>query len=56
MAINKDTHTARNVIFPNDLDKIVVRLAKENHRSISSQIVYIVEQQLKISEKKKDKI
>lgn len=47
MPLNTNTHTQRNVILTNAVDSKIIRLAEDNHRSISAQIAYMVEQQLK---------
>ena len=47
MALNKDTHVQRNVILTKELDKKINDDANNNHRSISGQIAYILEQYYK---------
>lgn len=47
MAINNETHISKTVILPREIAEQVERLAKENDRSLSSQIVFMVKQQLK---------
>jgi hypothetical protein len=47
VALNRDTHTSQTAILPNDVNKVVVQLAKDNERSVSAQIVYMLKQQLK---------
>lgn len=47
MPLNIKTHTQRNVILTKEVDSKIIKLAEDNHRSISSQIAYMVEQYLK---------
>lgn len=47
MSINNDTHISKTVIFPRDVAEQVEQLAQDNDRSLSSQIVYMIKQQLK---------
>jgi hypothetical protein len=47
MALNKDTHIQRNVIVTKDIDKKINDDANSNHRSLSGQIAYILEQYYK---------
>lgn len=47
MPLNTETHTQRNVILTKELDKQIIKLAADNERSISAQIVYMLKQQLK---------
>ncbi len=47
MPVNPEKYTQRNVIFTKEVDSKIKQLAGDNHRSISAQIAYMVEQQLK---------
>jgi hypothetical protein len=47
LAINKDTQVQRNVILSKELDKKLNDDANNNHRSISGQIAYILDQYYK---------
>jgi hypothetical protein len=47
MALNKNTHTPQTVILTNEVNAKIIQLAKDNHRSVSAQIAYMIEQQLK---------
>lgn len=47
MAYNKDTHVKETVILPNRLDDLVKADATKEIRSVSAQLVYIVEQYYK---------
>lgn len=47
LAINKDTQVQRNVILSKELDKKLNDDAANNHRSISGQIAYILDQYYK---------
>lgn len=47
MSINNETHVSKTVILPRDIDFKVEQLSKENNRSLSAQIVYMLKQQLK---------
>lgn len=47
MAIDTNKNTMVNVIMPHELKAEIQELAKTDRRSMSAQIVYIVEQYLK---------
>jgi hypothetical protein len=47
MPLNADTHKGVPVNCPLDLYEQIKTLAKNNERSISAQIIYMVRQQLK---------
>jgi len=46
--INKLTKTMKSVIFDNELFEKINAMAKENKRSFSAQVVYMLEQYLKV--------
>ena len=47
MAINYKTHSNLSIVIPNELKEELQALAKEDRRSMSAQVVYIIEQYLK---------
>lgn len=46
MAINYKTHSNLSIVIPNELKEKLQELAKEERRSMSAQVVYIIEQYL----------
>ena len=47
IAINYKTHSNLSIVIPNELKEELQALAKEDRRSMSAQVVYIIEQYLK---------
>lgn len=47
MAINYETHSNLSIILPNELKAKLKELADKDRRSMSAEIVYILEQYLK---------
>lgn len=48
---NKETNIVISIVVPTELVKEIDRLAKENHRSRSGQVVYMLVQALKNNSK-----
>lgn len=51
MSINKDTQVSASVVLTKDIYKQIQTIAKENKRSASAQMAYMLEQSLKIKDK-----
>ena len=52
MPINNDTHTMIGVVMPHELKEKLKALAEKDHRSMSAEIVYILERYLEEQEGK----
>lgn len=50
MALNKDTQVSASVVLEKDVYAKIQKLAKENKRSASAQMAYIIETYLKEKE------